>query len=431
MEKDRIGWGYKLTKAYFRFAAYGIYYRAYHCLGRDNIPQPGTPVLVAMNHQNAFCDALGVLMSKDDRKWHFIARADAFDIHPLFGKFITWAGVLPAYRLQYQGEEALANNDETFRLSEEGLLKGNSILIFPEAGHQDKHWLGTFSYGYTRMAFQAAEKGNFEKEIFILPAANHYSEYTGMRQSMLIRFGTPVSIKPYYELYKTKPRTAQREVNKLVRSQIESMMLDIRDLDHYADIDFLRGCLHNADAPLPEQLEADKALVKRLQALQETNPSAYQEAMDNVKTYRLGLAAAGLEDRQIKENPNWFLTLLQALVLLALSPLALLALWPSVPAWYIPKHFSDKTGDIMLQSSIVLAANTLLLMPLFCVITFVVTTILAGWEIGLFYAVLMPFLCIFEHHYLNLFRTVRQAFRFLTGNSKENLAALRSKIVSL
>lgn len=420
MKKDQMGWGYKLTKAYFRWASCGVYLRHYYCLGRDRIPAPGTPTLVAMNHQNAFLDALGVLLSKDDRRWHFIARADAFDIHPLFAKFILWAGVLPAFRLQYQGEEALANNDETFRLTEEGLLSGQSVLIFPEAGHQDKHWVGTFSYGYTRMAFQAAEKANFEKEIFILPAANHYSEYIGPQQSMLVNFGTPVSLQPYYELYKTKPRTAQREVNKLVRSQIEEMMLDIRDLEHYKDIDFLRRCLHEEEAPLPEQLLFDQELVRSLEGKDLTPVTEYREALE----------AAGLEDRVFKEEPFGFLWALQALTLIAASPVALLALWPSIPAWYIPKHFSDKLGDVMLQASICLAANTLLIMPIAAVLSFIVVGLLTSWWLGLMYAALMPFLCIFEWYYVKLYKTVKADFRYYRAPKavKEKLAEMRKKI---
>ena len=420
MKKDQMGWGYKLTKAYFRWASCGIYLRYYHCLGRDNIPAPGTPTLVAMNHQNAFLDALGVLMSKDDRRWHFIARADAFDIHPLFGKFILWAGVLPAFRLQYQGEEALANNDETFRLTEEGLLSGQSVLIFPEAGHQDKHWLGTFSYGYTRLAFQAAEKAHFEKEIFILPAANHYSEYIGLRQSMLVRFGTPVSLQPYYELYKTKPRTAQREVNKLVRSQIEDMMLNIKDLEHYKDIDFLRHCLHEPQAPLPEELEADKALVRSLEGKDLTPVTEYREALEE----------AGLEDRVFREEPFAFLTVMQVLSLVITAPVALLALWPSVPAWYIPKHFSDKTGDIMLQASICLAANTLLIMPFAALVSFIVVALFTTWWLGLIYAALLPYLCIFEWYYVKLYKIVKADFRYFRTPKavKAKLAQMRKQI---
>lgn len=416
--KKEFGIGYQLGKLYFRIAINGIFYRRYYCLGKENIPAEGTPVLVAMNHQNCLNDALGVFFAKNDRKFHFIARADAFDIHPLLTRFMQYAGVLPAYRLDYQGEEALADNNKTFEEAEQCLLDGHTVLIFPEAGHQDKHWLGTFSYGYTRLAFQAAEKCGFQREIFILPAANHYSAYTGLRNRMLVRFGTPVSLQPYYELYKEKPRTAQREVNRLVRAQIEAMMLDIQDLDHYADIDFARTLLPRPNR-LPEQLEADQALVHRLEGFDFTAVGAYRQALENDR----------LQDSQFTDRPNWGFVVADMLLLLLLLPLAILALWPSLLCWYLPKYFSDRLGDVMLQSSFHVGLNVLVLLPLSFCLTWLVTGLCAGCWIGLAHALLIGPLCIFEWYYAKLLRDVWRDIRFLRKDTAP-LAALRAQALS-
>lgn len=416
--KKEFGIGYQLGKLYFRIAINGIFYRRYYCLGKENIPAEGTPVLVAMNHQNCLNDALGVFFAKNDRKFHFIARADAFDIHPLLTRFMQYAGVLPAYRLDYQGEEALADNNKTFEEAEQCLLDGHTVLIFPEAGHQDKHWLGTFSYGYTRLAFQAAEKSGFQREIFILPAANHYSAYTGLRNRMLVRFGTPVSLQPYYELYKEKPRTAQREVNRLVRAQIEAMMLDIQDLDHYADIDFARTLLPRPNR-LPEQLEADQALVHRLEGFDFTAVGAYRQALENDR----------LQDSQFTDRPNWGFVVADMLLLLLLLPLAILALWPSLLCWYLPKYFSDRLGDVMLQSSFHVGLNVLVLLPLSFCLTWLITGLCAGCWIGLAHALLIGPLCIFEWYYAKLLRDVWRDIRFLRKDTAP-LAALRAQALS-
>lgn len=416
--KKEFGIGYQLGKLYFRIAINGIFYRRYYCLGKENIPAEGTPVLVAMNHQNCLNDALGVFFAKNDRKFHFIARADAFDIHPLLTRFMQYAGVLPAYRLDYQGEEALADNNKTFEEAEQCLLDGHTVLIFPEAGHQDKHWLGTFSYGYTRLAFQAAEKCGFQREIFILPAANHYSAYTGLRNRMLVRFGPPVSLQPYYELYKEKPRTAQREVNRLVRAQIEAMMLDIQDLDHYADIDFARTLLPRPNR-LPEQLEADQALVHRLEGFDFTAVGAYRQALENDR----------LQDSQFTDRPNWGFVVADMLLLLLLLPLAILALWPSLLCWYLPKYFSDRLGDVMLQSSFHVGLNVLVLLPLSFCLTWLVTGLCAGCWIGLAHALLIGPLCIFEWYYAKLLRDVWRDIRFLRKDTT-SLAALREQALS-
>ena len=53
--------------------------------------------------------------------------------------------------------------------------------------------------------------------------------------------GEPVSLMPYYELYKMKPRTTMREVNHRVRDEVAGLMLNITDLENYEAIDYLRG----------------------------------------------------------------------------------------------------------------------------------------------------------------------------------------------
>lgn len=408
----------------------GLYYRRYYCLDTDNIPPDGTPVLIAMNHHCGLNDALGVLFAMNDRKVHFIARADAFDIHPLLKKFMLWVGILPAFRMMYQGEESLSKNDETFALTEQRLLDGHTVLIFPEVRHLLVSYMRPFSYGYTKMAFQAAEKDGFQKEIFILPGCNHYSAYGGFRNQILVRFGTPVSLQPYYELYKTKPRTAQREVNKLVRAQVSALMLDIKDADRYDDIEFARRSAFCDDyarskgldpEQLPQKLEAEKRLCACLEG----------QDLASVKAYREALAASGLEDRQLASPPDWFTQILKCLILLITLPVAVLAAWPALPAWFIPWHFTKKVGDPALEGSFTLGIDVLVLMPLAAILTFCCTGALLGWQYGLIHVVAIPFLCIFEWYYARMARETFADFRFLRTNTQDLQALYRQAISTL
>lgn len=428
-EKERISLGYKLVKAYFRFVINGLYYRRYYSVDAENIPAEGTPVLVVSDHQNCLNDALGVLLAVNDRKVRFIARADAFTIHPLFKKFILWVGLLPAFRMMYQGEEQLSRNQETFRLSEQNLLNGHTITIFPEAGHQSRHWLGFFSSGYLRMAFQAAKMSGFEKEIFVLPSCNHYSNFHGLRNDMLVRFGKPVSLKPYYALFQTRPRTAMREVNHLVRSRIRELMLNITDLAHYDDIDYLRQSRFGSDFArfigknpelLPEKLDADRELVARIQ--KEDIP------FEEVRSLREAIGQMRLEDRQFDARPSLPGVLAQALLLLVSAPLALLALWPSLLSWVIPQHFMRKMNDNMFEGTFLLAINALLIFP----ISFLVTVLVEWHWIGawsLLHACALPLLCLAEWYWCRLWKHFCADIRYLgAGKHAEELKEKRELI---
>ncbi len=427
---------YRWFKIYLKFLSEKVYYRRVHYIDKENIPADGTPLLIVSDHQNAMNDAFGVLMSMWDRVVHFIVRADVFALSPVANKFLRSIGLLPAFRLNYEGEGALKNNDATFHDSEQSLIDGDTVVIFPEAGHQDKHWLGTFSYGYTKMAFDAAALSNFEKEVFILPSCNHYSEYAGLRTDSLVKYGTPISLKPYYELYKTKPRTAQREVNALVREQIKGLMLNIEDLENYDAIDYIRQSPYGAGYAkslgldpdsLPEKLESDKKLVAALVEAKAADNDQVQSVYDSASRFSADMKAAGIADRNLDKTPGTVDILVQILVLLILSPLAVFALWPSVFSWFIPKHFSDKAEDKMFSGTFIIALNALFIFPVLGLVTLIVTWVKYSFLAAVIYVALFPALCLFEWTYAGWVKELVQDLKAMKAAKSGDLGNLAQR----
>lgn len=436
MAKTNIPVLYRIFKAYVKFLVEKVYYRQVHYINTGNVPSDGTPLLIVSDHQNSLNDALGVLLSISDRIVHFIVRADVFALGPFVDKFLRKIGLLPAFRLDWEGESALNNNAATFRDSEKALLDGNTVVIYPEAGHQTRHFLGTFSYGYTKMAFEAAEMVNFEKEIFILPSCNHYSAYRYLRTDMLIEYGTPISIKPFYELYKMKPRTAQRHVNALVREQIKSMMLSVDDIDNYDAIDFIRQGRYGQEFAkrtgldpdqLPQKLQSDRTLVAALTSAKESRPEAVAEVYAEASELRQEMESEGLTDTELDATPSIITLIVNAIVMVALVPLAVFAVWPSIPAWIIPRHFWKKAEDEMFSGTFLIALNALLIFPVLGLITFLITWAKASLLAAVIYVALFPALCLFEWAYygwgLELLRGVNA--RRLDQSGK--LASVRAK----
>ena len=428
-------WGFK---AYLRFFHDKIYYKKTYKVNSEAIPADGTPLLIVSNHQNCLNDPLGLVFSFQDRKPHVITRADVFMVSPIANKFLRSIGLLPAFRLDYEGESALGKNAETFRQSEQALIDGKTVIMYPEAGHQDKRWLGTFSFGYTKMAFEAAELGNFEKDVVILPACNHYSRYFGIRNRVLVKFGTPISIQPYYELYKTKPRTAQREVNKLVREQISNLMLDIRDLDNYQAIDFIRTTYGTDYAKakgidpndLPERLLVDKELVAKLDEAKNNDEAGVNELYKEARLLKQGIDELGITDDHLKQGVNPVTLGFKLLLLLMLLPLWIFSWWPSMPIYWIPMSiFKAKMKDPMFEGTLLYGSAVLFTIPLFSLITLLVVGINSGWLSALIYVALFPLLMLFCWKYTVCAKRAFQSLQcLLKPASVDKLKQMRNRL---
>lgn len=411
MEKNsgKPGIVYRMFKVYLRFLHDKVYYKKTYSINPENIPADGVPTLVVSNHQNCLNDPLGVLFTFRDRKPNFITRADVFLMHPLANKFLRAIGLLPAFRLDYEGEGALGKNDETFKITERELVNGRTIVMYPEAGHQDKRWLGTFSMGYLKLAFEAAEMDNFNTEIFILPSCNHYRNYLEIQGQFMVKFGTPISLKPFYELYKTKPRTAKRQVNALVREQINSLMLNIEDLENYDAIDYIRTTFGKGHATrkgldadyLPDMLVSDKELCAKLMELKESDPARAGEIYDLARGVQRGVKELGTRSGALEKKPSGIAAVLKLVLGFMLVELYIFSLWPSLLLYAIPKLVHKKVStDIMFLGTFMYAFNALLLIPLFSIIVFLVTYF--GTDslcMGLAHVALIPLLCIFAWNY--------------------------------
>lgn len=374
------GYGYRLFKSYVRFLNEHLLYRHAYYIDRSNLPAKGEPCLIVSNHQCCANDPLNILLGLENETHPYvIARGDVFSWNPAITRFFFWLGMLPAFRLDHEGAASLSKNDETLRVSGGKMLEGNRLIMYPEGTHQNKHWLGDFSLGYVRLAFQTAEKDGFQHDIKIVPSANHYEDYFELQTDMMIRFGKPVSLAPYYELYKTKPRTAQREVNALVRAQIEDMMLDVRDLEHYEEIDWLRNsefgvrfCREQGKNPnyLPDKLATDKQLVAAMTDWTEWDAIREVLAEEN---------KLGIKDADILNAKGWGTVLLSLLAQTLLLPLWIVSLYPNI--FHYNTHVPFRKIDNMFTNSWRFIIPTVIGVPFF----FLLTVLVCGLNWGLWW----------------------------------------------
>jgi 1-acyl-sn-glycerol-3-phosphate acyltransferase len=427
-------WFLKAFRAYLQYVNSGLYFRKEHILGLENVPDNGTPVVVVSNHQNCLNDPLCVCLQLTDRRMNFIARANVFKV-PIFNKALRAMGLLPAYRMSHEGLGAVSKNQETFDDAGAALNDGETLMLFPEADHQDKRWLGTFKLGYLRIAFAAAEKNNFEQDIMILPSCNHYSNYFHARTDMLIRFGKPISLQPYYERYKEAPRETMVEINKIVRAAIQEMMLHISDIENYDQIDFLRdngyGKLYAKKHGyklnyLPSRLLSDQRLVNELEKASKEQPEVMAEIYKDTSTFMKGLKELNIRDWLFQHNPGIGAAALRGLGLLALLPFFLVSIGPTALLFLIPKIFlKAMIKDKMFYSSFNVAVSAFVSVPICLIIPVILLWIFLGFWWALGYFVAFPIMFIIAWNYMRIFMKFVGTCNFAAPKNRKKVKELK------
>ena len=424
----------KTFRTYLQYVNSWLYFRKEHIVGLENVPIDGTPVVVVSNHQNCLNDPLCVCLKLTDRRMNFIARANVFK-NPIFNKALRAMGLLPAYRMSHEGFGAINKNRETMDDAGQALTDGETLMLYPEADHQDKRWLGKFKLGYLRIAFEAAEKMNFEQDVMILPSCNHYSNYFHARTDMLIKFAEPISLKPYYERYKEAPRETMMEVNTIVRDTIQQMMLHIEDLDHYEEIDFIRESGYGRKYAkehgykfnyLPSRLLSDQKLVAELQRAYTENKEEMEGVYADIRSYAEGLKELNIRDWLFIHNPGIEAPILRGLGLLLLLPLFIVSIIPTALLFIIPKIFLNiLIKDQMFISSFNVGVSVFVSVPICLIIPSILLWIFAGFWWALGYFVAFPFMFVLAWNFMRMFQKFMGSCRFVARKNRAKVTELK------
>ncbi|MBO5979347.1 MAG: hypothetical protein J6Q12_02820, partial [Bacteroidales bacterium] len=252
---------------------------------------------------------------------------------------------------------------------------------------------------------------------------------------MLIRFGKPISLKPYYERYKEEPRATMMEINTLVHSTIKEMMLHIEDTEHYDQIDWLRENEYGKKYArehgykknyLPSRLLSDQALVNDLQNAYEAHPEEMEEVYKDTATLIEGIKELNIRDWLFRYNPNLEALLLRGLGLLILLPLFIVSIIPTGLLFIVPEIFLKKMiKDQMFVSTFRVAVSALVTIPICLIVPIVVlwTSIGFWWALGYFIA--FPLMFLLAWNYMRLFMKFLGTWNFRAPKNRKKVKELR------
>lgn len=394
----------RILKHYVRIINTKIFFRSYMVRGTEHIPSVGTPTIVASNHQNCMLDPLAIIYPLH-RYAKFLTRAGVF-ANPRIGRMLRKIGLLPAYRMDVDGASATENNAATWQTTEQELLGGQTVVIFPEGKHQHKRILGEFQSGYTRMAFDAAKASNFKTPIYILPTANHYSHYEHMQTDCLISFGEPLDISDYYELYQTKPRTAQRQVNAIIHKRIEDMMLAIADDDNYEakefaamNYDVWRTETWGIKSNIVNRLRASQAINNALTMLEATQPEEAKQLFADILRLKKELNEVGLRTWVFCQRLHISDTIIHTLLMICGLIVFIGGLVPNIVIYAAPYLLTNRLADQRFRATLRLGIS-LVTIPIVYIAWFCTEySITDHLLFSLIHTAILPLLGLWSWHY--------------------------------
>ena len=155
----------------------------------EAVPDTG-PVIFIPNHQNAFLDAVLVVVKTKRNPWS-IARASAFK-KQFMARLLAIIRVKPVFRFR-DGMTSLRGNDAIFKEWTEMLERGEDITIFAEGNHNEPYAAGTLQKGFARMALQYQQAN--DQPVAIVPVGLHYEDHHSFRSRVLVNFGNPINVK--------------------------------------------------------------------------------------------------------------------------------------------------------------------------------------------------------------------------------------------
>lgn len=198
------------------------YFKSIEVCGRENVPTG--PVIFTPNHQNAFMDAL-LLICHSDKDIHSMVRASVFN-HPLMAWLLGTLKMMPVFRIR-DGYQSLGRNEAVFDDCYKLLNEGRSLLIFPEGNHDIRRRVPPLSKGFTRIAFGAMERTDWQHDMHVVPVGFNYSKHTRAGSRVRMTYCPPIALKDYRNSYRENPNLAAQEIKALTAQRMGEALVQI------------------------------------------------------------------------------------------------------------------------------------------------------------------------------------------------------------
>ncbi len=242
------------------------------------------PVIIAMNHPNAFMDPVCITWVSYPTRVNYMARGDAFK--PGIAAFLLGQlGIVPIFRMRDGGREGLQKNDESYRVVNSLLKKNAKIIIFAEGLCVQERRLRPLKKGVARMVFGAYDFLKNE-DLIVVPVGVNYSAPSKLRSKLFYNVGNPIPVRDLEASYKENPARAQNQFLQLLDSKMRELVTHIKNKENDKVVPLLEEMVmkdwlkrKNLKNSLENEFEVTSQLTELINSLDEQEP----EKMANLR----------------------------------------------------------------------------------------------------------------------------------------------------
>ncbi|MEO6305142.1 MAG: 1-acyl-sn-glycerol-3-phosphate acyltransferase [Bacteroidia bacterium] len=331
-----------------------VFYKRIQGRNIKNIQVKG-PVIIAMNHPNAFTDPILITHLSFPVKVKYLARGDAFK--PGFAAwFLSRLGIVPIFRIQDGGREGLKKNDEAYSMVNALLKKNSKIIVFAEGLCVQERRLRPLKKGVSRMIFGAYEYLGENNNLTVVPVGINYSQPNKFRSNVFYNVGDPIPVKDLIADYKENPAKANNNFLQMLTPKMKELVTHINNpendqtvlqveiickKDRLKELGLTFRDLHNDFIVLKE-------LTEKVNHAETKHPEMLAEFKTKAKVYFDTLKKNNLRDWLFSPRQKYKITPLHLFLRTLLFILGFPAFLVALAGNYIPYKITEKlTGKLV------------------------------------------------------------------------------------
>lgn len=303
------------------------------------------------NHPASFMDPISVAALRYPSVF-FMTRADIFT--PVTKPLLWACQMLPIHR-QHDGGDTRKKNSKSFDQAARVLKYKRSLLIFGEGFTDDVfiRRLKPVKKGAAKIGFEALEKLNWKKKIYIAAVGSNYSQPNKMRSDLLISTSEEFLLNDYREMYEENPNKAITTVTRRIEQMMQDQITHVQDrsqAEFHEQMMMLTRKGMNADSfdrsiPLERRWKYSQRLANWLNEQDVEADEKLSKLKEDIAGYFKLLKRMRVEDRYVfwkQTNPSGGRTK-EVLMMIMLFPFAILGLIHCGPWYFLIKRFVEKS----------------------------------------------------------------------------------------